>query len=163
MSYKVTPFGSFQILAFINYIHSARIQVLETHEASLLNEVQTLKKEVENAQKNYQHELVAHAGNIQRLESAEKELAAAKTQLADMKAKSLAEKQGYETREESWRDTQQHLLQQVQELEHRLAALKNENESLHNVAESMTALSNKLQQQCIWKEYFDWQVHPKPI
>ena len=92
---------------------------------------------------------MAHAGNIQRLESMEKELVTVKAQLTDLKAKSGAEKQGYEAREESWRDTQQHLLQQVKELEERLAALKSENESLHNVAESMTALSNKPQQQCI--------------
>lgn len=117
----------------------------------MLNEIQVLKKEVDTAQKNYQHELVAHAGNIQRLESLEKELSSTKTQLSDIKIKSVAEKQGYETREESWRDTQQHLLQQIKELEERLSALKSENESLHNVAESMTALSNKLQQQCIRK------------
>jgi nucleoprotein TPR len=98
---------------------------------------------------------VAHAGNIQRLESMEKELATAKTQLADIKAKSTAEKQGYDTREESWRDTQQHLLQQVKELEERLATLKNENASLHSMAESMTTLSNKLEQQCTLTRNFN--------
>ena len=135
------------------FYNAARIQVLENHKASLLNKIQTLEKEVDNAQKNYQHELVAHAKNIRRLKSMKKELATAKTQLADLKAKTKAEKQGYETREESWRDTQQHLLQQIEELEQRLTTLKNENESLrNNMAESMAALSNELQQQpiCRW-------------
>lgn len=112
--------------------------------------MELLKRESESAQKNYQHELVAHAGHIQRLDAAEKELAALKAQLAEVKAKAAADRQGYESREESWRGTQQHLLQQVKELEERLATLKSENESLHNVTESMTALSSKLQQQCIY-------------
>jgi TPR/MLP1/MLP2-like protein len=148
------PLFSFIILSrfsppLLTFNSLERIQQLQTHEAALLNEIQTLKKEAESAQKNYQHELVAHAADVQRLDSTEKELAVIKAQLVEVKAKTMAEKQGYESREESWRDTQQHLLQQVKELEERLAALKGENESLHNVAESMLSISNKLQQQCI--------------
>lgn len=123
--------------------------MLEAHETALSHDAQIFKKEAEVAQKNYQHELVVHAADIKRLESLEKELVDTRAQLSQVKAQASADKQSREMGEASWRDNQQHLMRQVKELESRLENLKNENQSLHNVAESMTALSNKLQQQCI--------------
>ncbi|KAI9594712.1 hypothetical protein BDF19DRAFT_107293 [Syncephalis fuscata] len=128
-----------------------RIEQLKRDEQNIINMRDTMREDLRrhaemarNAQKQYQHELVAHAADVQALGEVKEQCQALQDQLATFRSETTTAEAKLKSAESSWAEQRSILQRNITELEDRCSELTVQNNNLQSYLDTAAAQSRRV-------------------